>query len=78
MIPQSILDMLNDATEKATILTALEYIKNECNSHVEFCKGCPFYVDKNGNLSCFFNNGFDGVTPDEWDLEKLEKILKGE
>lgn len=78
MMPQSILDMINDATKKAYILTALEYIQNECKSHTDFCKGCLFFVGKPKQKKCFFNFTYTGSEPDEWDLEELEKILKGE
>ena len=78
MIPQSILDMINDATQKAYILATLEYIKEECKRNEEFCSGCLFYT-KDEMSSCFFNSLYhEGVVPEEWDIEKLEKMLKGE
>lgn len=86
MIPKSILDMLNDITKKATILTALGYIKEECDSHPEeyddddtptTCWNCPFYSkDEDG---CFFHVGVvEAKIPSEWDLEELERRLKDE
>lgn len=83
MIPQSILNMINDTTKKAYILTALEYIKKECEGHSEEydendfpigCKNCIFCVDDAKN--CFFNAGWDGTIPEEWDLSKLKEILE--
>ena len=86
MIPHSILDMINDATKKAYILTALEYIKKECEAHSDdnadekgikdVCEGCPF----NGiDDWCFFQAPyFEGKTPEEWDLDKLTENLKKE
>lgn len=83
MIPQSILDMINDATKKAYILTTLEYIKEECESHPEeyddddtptTCWNCPFYSkDEDG---CFFHVGIvEAKIPQEWDLKELERRL---
>lgn len=65
------------------IMTALQYIKNECASHTDekadekgvkdVCDGCPF----NGiDDWCFFQAPhFEGKTPEEWNLEKLEELL---
>ena len=79
MIPKSVLDMINEATEKAHIITALEYIKKECVSNTEYCNKCPFYIDNSGMRTCFFNSSCYGTVPMEWNLEKLSKKLsKGE
>lgn len=80
MISQSILDMINDATGKAYILTALEYAQNECKSHADFCKGCFLFVGENKQKHCFFTaTYFNGSTPEEWDLDELtENFKKGE
>lgn len=87
MIPKSILDMINYANEKAYILTALEYIQKECKSHSEEydendfpigCKNCPFYASDYSLDSCFFSDGYDSKIPEEWNLEELERKLKGE
>ena len=81
MIPKSVLDMINDVTKKAYILTALEYIKEECISHADdkadedeipdVCTKCPFF----DGVFCFFNAGFDGRIPEEWDLDSLQEKL---
>lgn len=87
MIPKSVLDMINDATKRAYILTALGYIKEECKKHGDnvydendepiTCLKCPFYTDI--FMGCFFANTFyDAKIPEEWDLDFLEKKLKGE
>lgn len=79
MTPQSILDMINDATQNAYILTTLEYIKAKCKSNTEYCKDCPFYLDMSGQLDCFFNNHYhEGTVPEEWDLKALERRLNDE
>lgn len=83
MIPKSVLDMLNDTTNKAYILTALELIKKECKSHSEEydendfpigCNNCIFHISDVKN--CFFNAGWDGTIPEEWNLEDLERRMK--
>ena len=79
MIPQSILDMINDATKTVYILTALEYIKEECKNNAECCKGCSFYLDRGGQLYCFFSNYYhEGPLPEEWDLKELERRLQND
>lgn len=86
-IPNSILNMINDATKKAYIITALGYIKEECNKHPDneyneddepiTCLKCPFCTDR--YEGCFFKSSFnDAKIPEEWDLDLLEKKLKGE
>lgn len=78
MIPQSILDMINEATKKAYVLTTLEYIRDECKSHADFCKGCPFFVGEPKQKKCFFNFTYTGTEPDQWDLDELKEIIEKE
>lgn len=84
-IPKSVLDMINDATKKAYILTTLEYIQKECKSHSEeyddndnpiSCQKCPFCMSDYGD--CFFIAGWDGKIPEEWNIDALSEKLKGE
>lgn len=84
MLPQSVLNMLNDATEKAYILTTLEFIKKECESHSDseadddeipdVCTGCIFAQDDG---LCFFSMKFEGKIPEEWDIDALSEKMKG-
>lgn len=63
------------------IIEVLEIIKKECKSHSDdiadvhdrpdVCEGCPFDI----GIFCFFNAGFDGRIPEEWDLEELREML---
>lgn len=86
MIPQSIMDMINEATKTAYILTTLEYIKAECESHPEeydeddtpiSCWKCPFYSKDED--SCFFHVGMvEAKIPSEWDLKELERRLQND
>lgn len=63
--------------EKEIMLIVLKAIKLSCRNN-ENCAGCPFnLVDFYGEHCMFAGDNFDeGVNPEEWDLEELEKEIK--
>lgn len=64
------LDMINGAIVYASILSACEYVKDECDEHPS-CINCKFLNVKDG--FCVFKG-----LPSCWNLNDIEKALKGE
>ena len=56
------------------IIFHLKHIKKMCLENVD-CTGCPFRLKNEGDEYCMFggHNWDDGVIPEDWELEELEK-----
>lgn len=58
-----------------TLILHLRHIKKMCMENVN-CVGCPFDIERNNwESKCMFAGSYfdEGVNPEEWDLEILER-----
>lgn len=65
---KGIYDFINEAIVYASILSGIEHIIDECKNFK--CADCKFLSE---NKYCMFYR-----TPKNWDLDDIEKALKGE
>lgn len=63
--------------EKEIMLIVLKAIHLSCMNNPD-CTGCPFNLANFYGACCMFagDNFDEGVNPDEWNLEELEKEIK--